>query len=207
MLRGTDCVGRPAEWFNTRYIQAYGEVFGYKQVDFSSYLDFVRKRTTTPNGVFSVNFHVEQWKLLLDRGLDVMRPGFDRVYWVYRRDKLAQAHSLHRAQVTDQWSSQTDTRAEFDPDTVRPSDLLKALTHIAQSEEAYRAHLHPKVNREFAYEDFADLEHTNAYRQVLDDCGVDLNDVPNLETNMERQSTGRTPPAVDRLKGWLRGEG
>jgi len=200
VLANTGEFGWPLEWFNTRYMQAYGQVLGLKQVDFNNYLNWVMARSSTANGVFSVNFHVEQYQLLHSKGLDVMKLGFDRVYYLQRRDKLAQAYSLHRAQVTDQWSSNTQAKPGFKESQVQNSHIIKALFQLAQSDELYEKDLARYIHRAFDYEDFSRLMETSAFDCVLADCGLQPLNRASLNTTMERQSNDNTPEPLARIR-------
>lgn len=79
-------------------------MFNHKAFNFQNYLDFVLKKTTSLNGIFAVNFHVDQYQnLLRNHRIDLFKLNFDRVYYLSRRDKLGQALSLTKAIITDQW--------------------------------------------------------------------------------------------------------
>lgn len=172
MLRQTGACGWPSEWFNMRYLQAYGRVMGRSQVNFDQYFQWVVERTTTPNQVFSVNFHVEQYQHLIKQDLDVLKLGFDHIVYLHRRDKLAQAYSLRRAQITDQWSADTDPVSEIDEKQLTRSEIIKALYQIAQQEDFLQQHLRDRIKQEFCYEEFTGGAARGEFERFLEVTGL-----------------------------------
>ena len=206
MLRQTGHCGWPAEWFNMRYLQAYGKVLGRKQVNFDQYFQWVVERTTTPNQVFSVNFHVEQYQHLRKQGLDVLKLGFDHVVYLHRRDKLAQAYSLRRAQITDQWSADTDPVSEADEKQLTRSEIIKALFQIAQQEDFLEENLRLHIEQDYGYEDFTGEGAERVFEHFLETTGLESGaDQLSLSTRLEKQRKNYSPAPLEKVREYLRG--
>lgn len=202
VLQNTAQMGLPLEWFNMRYMQAYLQHMQLgTNLDIPSYLDFIMRKSTSDNGIFTVNFHVEQYMELLKRGLDVFSLGFDKVYYLHRQDKIAQAYSLLKAAMTDQWSAGTTAKNTFDENRIWSSQLLECLLNLSRQEDVYQEKIQAKTNREFAYEDFRDISRSSAYQKILKDCGVE--EEIDFSTSLSRQGGSREPKAVSAFKHWL----
>lgn len=202
VLKNTKQCGDPKEWFNHRYFSAYGRFHKIQELNFKTYLDFILKKTTSKNGIFSVNFHVDQYQhLLTNFRIDPLKLGFDYFYYLNRRDKLAQALSLTKALITDQWTS--DTKAVNDLPTAIPrTKVLEQLLFISRSEDFYQSNLQKYVTHEYSYEDFKCPNDTNIFSQVLAECGI-----PNFpgkwETSMRQQSGSGGTSHLDAIKKYL----
>lgn len=163
VLNRVGVFGECWEWFNFRYMAAYGQLKGQSNVDFNEYLNFIISRTTGETGVLAVNMHVEQYVQLKEKGLDAFQLGFDHVIYLYRKDKIAQALSLARARATDAWVAATEARdVRFGVD-----EITSALQHLIKSEQIFRQHIQPRVAACYAYERFRDLTRPDAFIEVL----------------------------------------
>ena len=135
-LQQTGLAGDPMEYLNPRYMagyirsqnQAQTTNADSKKIGIRRYLRALEQRRSSANGYFGVKVHFEHLTRMYKQ-LDSAKPllqNFDRIVMLRRRDKIAQAVSLHKARVTQIWSSQDrqyldpkDPRltrqAEFDP--------------------------------------------------------------------------------------------
>jgi len=184
-LASTGRFGRPKEWMNIRYVKAYARLFELKDMDLNQYLQFVMAKTTTSNRVFTLNFHVEQYTEWQKNNLDLLRLGFDKLYYVYRKDKLAQALSFAKARLTDQWSSKSGPLRETPIGEINNSDILKALYHLSLQDEYYRTHLAKHVQREYCYEDFTTSN--SCFHDVLADNAIEHQDIQIFTSGMAVQ--------------------
>lgn len=201
VLYRTGKCGHPMEWINTRYISAYAQLFQTQDIDITRYLEFVMRKTTSENGVFALNFHVEQHQEMLKHKVNIFDLGFDHCYYVYREQKLDQAYSLARASLTDQWTADTSGSRKIEGKIGR-ARILKALVHVAASEEFYEQQLRSRVTGEFAYEDFRDLGKTTAYASIFKDLGLNPESVA-VSTDMKRQQRGQASEELAALKAYL----
>ncbi|NBD38867.1 MAG: hypothetical protein GVY10_09890, partial [Verrucomicrobia bacterium] len=94
--------------------------------------------------------------------------------WVRRRDKVAQAVSLYKAEKTDKWRSEAGVQEDV---PYSAADIARCLQRIRKEEAAWEAFfaaegLQPKV---IVYEDFASRQR-EAFRELLE--SLDLPAVP-----------------------------
>lgn len=201
LLQETNKVGYPLEWICKGFMEGYARHLEVGNFEVASYLDFIAKKTTTDNGVFSVHFHVDQYIELLDSGYDIFSLGFDKIYYVYRKEKIDQAYSYAKALITNQWASHLEVVTKIDQ-KISISQVLSALVTISKSEEFYDKNLKDRVDREYCYEDFSFLETTTAYGEVLNDLEIfDHNSL--LKTYMKKQSTSSDQAEIMKIKEYL----
>jgi LPS sulfotransferase NodH len=151
-LTFVDCV---SEWLNDDMIRAYAGVMNRSQVSVADYWRFVQAKATSPEGVFAVKVHVRDFFKMVEHGVDIFAKGLDGVYFVHRRDKLAQAMSLAKAKASGQWHDSHRTQRVVAADDISNGDIVQALQEIAEQEDRYRAAFSGRVRREFVYEEFS----------------------------------------------------
>lgn len=170
-LAGTGLFGQPEEWINPRRIEAWRRLRGVETIHLGDYLRHVLNKTTSGNGVFSIKIHIDQYQSWKDgRKYDPLDLGFDTVLYVYRRDRVAQAHSYAKALRTDQWRSYFGSKPGSSDEPVAKSATARALSMIIAWEELYEINLSRRVNRTYCYEDIVGDD--GFVRRVLDDCGI-----------------------------------
>jgi len=178
VLFNTQQVGYPNEWISTRFIQAYANFFNINgSVSFNEYFNFVLRKTTGDNGIFSIKFHISQHQERLLQNINIFDLNFDNIYYLYRKEKMEQAYSLSKGSITDQWRS--DVRAEKElPETIDKLKLLDSLNTLMKSENFYKEKISKrrKIQAEFCYEEFSLLDTTTAFHQVFSDLGI--SDIP-----------------------------
>ena len=201
ILRNTGMVGHAEEWLNMRTLGAYSKYMGGDKINLGQYLDFILRKTTSSNGIFAINFHVSQHIDMMKNNFDIFKLGFDKIYYLYRKEKIDQAYSLAKAYLTDQWTTDTVGTREA-PAQISRDRVIHSLLHIAQSEEYYSNNIKPVVTREYCYEDFSALDTTNAFTEVLDDLG--LADIePTWKTTLKKQSNHSDRSEVNDIKNYL----
>jgi LPS sulfotransferase NodH len=201
-LGATGRFGDPMEWLGPEWAQAYAKLTGAHEVDLGVYLKFILARTTTPNGVFTLNFHVYQYMHWRRQGIDLMRIGFDRVYCLARRDRLAQALSLAQARRTGEWSSlhwtpEASQQANPEPSLVTDTEIFKALHDLSLMDEQYRALLADRTAATFWYEDFTSND--AAFRRVLSDNGVEHSDLVSFSSPLRQQRGESAQARIEQL--------
>lgn len=202
-LTQTQVCGFAAEWFNPVYIKSYCRVFDITDFDFDAYRNFVIRKTTTPNGVFSVNFHIRQYMHWQKKGFDILGLEFDRVYYIHRKDRLAQALSLLKARTTKQWSSDTKAVKEFSVPESLNSAIIAILGEIALWDEYYEETLSHYAHRDFTYEAFQNDPSLTA--EILADCAIEYTAPAKPEAQMKRQSNTADHERLERLRLYLGG--
>lgn len=107
--------GDPAEFINMHYIQAYCRIRGITKVGINDYLDHLFRRRSSPNGIFGIKIHVNQFTAIARQGKrdtgvvarDIMGR-FDKIVVMKRRNKLRQTSSYYWAIETDTWNPAQD---------------------------------------------------------------------------------------------------
>ncbi len=145
LLDKTNLAGRPMEYFNDVYIEAFCRRFAFKNIDRQKYIFELQRLRTSPNGVFGAKAHL--WQLQFwsgEKTLTAMKTilsAFDHLIFIRRRNPLAQAISLDRALQTGHWSSQHTKLADepaFAP-VFDFSRIAKALSEVCVAENAWMA--------------------------------------------------------------------
>ncbi len=182
-LQQTGIAGVPHEYLNPRLMWGWVRRTGCGvPFDVVDYLDSIEAVRTTPNGVFGLKAHFYHLPLIWGRdraGMLDFLGRFDHLILLDRGDKLAQAVSLYRAQVTQIWTSD-DQRylSAGDPRLtqkvpLRPDLIATALRSIAVGEAGWASLFASsgKSVARFQYETFSsDVE--SSVGQLLDILGL-----------------------------------
>lgn len=201
ILRATGQAGDPREWINSRYLHAYGRCLKKKEINLNEYLEFIFRKTTSENGTWSVNFHVDQYQYMLKNGFDAFALGFDHVFYLQRRDKVAQAYSLAKAAATDQWSSHTVSKQEK-PVKFGRNRVLRSLLQLSEMETFYEKNLQDRVQETFVYEDFQGEGGRAVFGALFETLGIEA-DAAGLAPERERQSGRGDAEMVRQVKAYL----
>lgn len=148
-LHATGLAGDPLEYLNGRFMAGFLRSKGLApthRLDVGHYLTEIEHRRTSPNGCFGMKMHFEHLQAVFSRDMSrsvAFLRRFQKFILLRRRDKLAQAVSLHRARVTQLWTSD-DARflPADDPRLHRqvkfdPVALSRALSDIVAQEEGW----------------------------------------------------------------------
>ena len=170
-------------------------------MDFSKYLDFIFRKTTTSNGIFSINFHIYQYAERLKYKFDAFSLNFYKAYYLYRKEKIDQAYYNAKAAITDQWSSDANNTNEIHGEIER-SRILQELLYISNSDIYYIKNIRSHINREYFYEDFSSLETTSAFTEILSD--LEITDFSSSwASSMKKQRTKDDLSEITKLKKYL----
>ncbi len=197
LLDQTGKAGRPLEYFNPVYIEAYCINTKTIELHRNTYWLALQEMRTTPNGVFGVKAHLPQiieW-LGEDSLEETVRflAGFDHLIFIRRRDKIGQAISFYRASVTGHWSSQ-HTKLDLQTAKVPVFDGLRissAYRYLMNAEENWRK-VFSKLNRqpiEIDYEDLAS-EPRQTILRVLNAIGIESGSDEFSTSTISRQGDG-----------------
>ncbi len=214
MLQATGAAGDPMEYLNGRYIAAWARLRGAPlQFDMARYMAEMETRRTTPNGFFGVKIHFEHLQQIWNgRELAAAQwlRRYDRVVLLWRRDKIAQAVSLHKARVTQIWSSQDlqflppDDPRRLIKATYSAPAIAQALADLVKQEDGWRRFLaqHQIAHTELCYEDFVH-DYAGQSRQLLAVLGIESAQLPQAP-RLTRQGVDNDPmiDAFRREIGW-----
>ena len=215
-LASTGIAGMPDEWFlpenkaNAALMRQFGALSE------GDYIDQVIRATATPNGVFGTKLFWAQWDSLIpkmiaksnfpvDRPLrnvlaDLLTAGLGspiKYVWLRRRNMLAQAISLYRAQNTGVWRS---VSGRGDQDTVvdheLPFDFGAITTVLRRFEDEdqkwtsyFRTYRIPALM--LFYEDFVE-NYERTVQGVLKFLGLPYENVAVGPPKLERQADERS---------------
>lgn len=185
MLHATSLAGDPLEYLNNKWIgfQTGSNSATDANFDVERYLADWEKRRTSPNGMFGIKLHYSQMRRVW-RGKEEAAArylaAYDHRILLTRRDKVAQAVSLHRALATQVWSSRDMRHAAKDArdevgevgfDAVRIAELMVLLL---KEEERWRDFLqtHRLTFSEFCYEDFV-CDYADQSARLIKLLGID----------------------------------
>lgn len=102
-LWATGAMGAPAEYFNY-HLNMIQMVARLRVASLEEYVDRLFALRTSPNGVFGLHAHWDQFHFAVTAGILRRMHGF-RCIHIERRDRLAQAVSFARALESGQWAS------------------------------------------------------------------------------------------------------
>lgn len=212
-LASTSLAGRPREWFNLLGEESRLRRWGLdkSKEPYAAYLDQVRLRSTTGNGISGIKLHWHQFvdltkKLANVEGFEglttpgMMTKAFPNLkyLWLRRRDKARQAISFLLASKTGYWclidwgnatrSEDTIDESDFDPQAV--ARLEEAL---AKHDDAWHAYFESNNIAPLIvyYEDLA-ADYRGTVIRVLKWLGVlDADALAVRPSRLKRQSTTR----------------
>ncbi len=172
-LEATGCLGVPHEYLNPNALAAWRVIEGRDPPPIEDYLGEMERRRTSASGSFGIKVHYRQFVQHFGQAAEQHALAFlqrqDRLILSYRRDKLAQAVSYHRARVSGVWSSEhaalfgnrTPKRAVFDA-----AALETCLREVEEGERAWRKLLEGRLFLPVALEDLAN-DYTTTMRRAL----------------------------------------
>ncbi len=195
--------GNPEEWLLPRMVKAYMKFSGAQRFDLNAYLQHVAERTTTDNGVFTINFHIDHYVFWKKRGIDLFGLGFSKVIYLHRRDKVAQAYSYAKAVMSDQWRSYFTPTRNIDPAEIGGAKVAAALNILCKWDEFYEQQLRQKVDLELAYEDFS--SDPGCFQRVFNECGIAGDARVGIENKLKQQRSDADTLRVREIKAYLTG--
>ena len=194
-------LGLADEWLNPSHLTFLPpDIFDPSK--FEDFLRLIISKSATENGVFSLNLHIsqyEQW--VVDHGINWIEVlDFDKIYFIGRRDKYAQAYSYAIAGKTNEWQQYDDSKRQL-PEDVDFYSIFDHLSMILKMEYFYEKKLKQHVHREFFYEDFtSDISTTLRY--ICEDLDVPFQGVPESELKIQRKSYDQT--ALDEFRAFMK---
>lgn len=200
-LTNTGVFGNLDEWFHPDIFKIFAKQENSQRVRFTSYLNFIVSRTMSDNMVFSVNFHINQYMDWQSQGIDLLKIGFDKVFYVYRKDKIAQAYSLAKARKTGQWNSEmTPTRA-IKSSEITNSMILNCLHSISLWDEFFESNIKNQIHSAYEYEEF--INDDSIFQSILDQCDIKSTNFKNSEPKIKMQRNEEDFARLESFKQYL----
>jgi LPS sulfotransferase NodH len=148
ILFETKMAGDPLEFFNRYLLELECEIKGIKELTFDRFLDEMKLRRTSPNGVFGMQLHYPQ--LLMKFSSDNINNSmigfvrdFDKYIWLRRRNKLRQAISFVIAKTNGAWSSEDKKKIEkLEVEDISMIDILSALRFVSFNDFGWERLIH-----------------------------------------------------------------
>jgi len=173
MIAGKACY---FEWLHTRYVACY-ESNNNGGFDPEQYLNDLYRTTFEKTGVFALNFHVSQYMYWLKHyQIDVLDFfGFDRIYYLDRRDIFAQSYSLAVATLSGLWDSTVEEAVvlpEGSKIIIDKSQLLESYKSITTQLNAFTKYLSKRVDYTFSSEDIMGQGVAHGLTHIIKDIGL-----------------------------------
>jgi LPS sulfotransferase NodH len=200
VLMNTQKIGDCREWFNMRYLAAYGKLVANENVNINEYLQFIMAKTIGNTGIFAVNAHIEDVMFFAQRNTNMLDIGFDHIIYLSRDNKLAQAVSLAKSNLIDSWGSDIQGKPE-NLSKMNNAEIVNSLKHIIDSDTYYLQHLAKLTQAEYSYEDFSKLTTTTIFNDVLKQCGVEYNG--SFSSLMQKQRDETSTKLMDDFRDYL----
>lgn len=193
--------GVPREWLNQRALDLYLKNRRAENLHFPDFMRDVLFKTATPNGVFSINIQMNQYIHWRERGFDLLAIGFDKIFYLSRRDKVAQAFSFAKAIATDQWMSNQAPRRNISPNAITNSLILHSLYAFSKWEEYYNLHVSQFVDKAYLYEDI--VEDSSIVQSVFRECGLECREPEKLSSSIKVQRTDEDDLRIREFRNYL----
>jgi trehalose 2-sulfotransferase len=224
-LASTTIAGRPREWFNPRGEEGRRSRWGlrkFSDASYAVYLDQVRVRSTTRNGISGIKLHFYQFVELTNKLADV--EGFEglttaemmakafpnlKYLWLTRRDKVRQAISYLLAAKTGTWWQIEGGKSSRREDTVaeanfEPEKVDRLMEKLVQNDVAWQSyfesnHISPLIVH---YEDLS-ADYGSTVVRVLKWLGIKSADAVAVRpSRFKKQSTARNERWLERYRAF-----
>ena len=183
-LHNSKLAGVPMEYFHYSLLDKIGNPEKFPSVLYP-YLNNLKSKRTSPNGVFGMKFHFLQYDRLFGTGPSGFKFlfNFDKFILTYRRDKILQAISSMLAIENNVWSSNTALDAgtlgrDFDSNDI--TVISNYIQDMETQEQAWRNICHQQGIQplEVAYEDL-EADHSTEFDRICNYL-----DIANLTSDM-----------------------
>lgn len=148
MLFDTGAVGDPLEYLNPAYVAAFFRRFPTHSNNVEDILATLQRLRSGPSGLFGVQIHFSHFNGIFPKEeikIQFLRT-FEHFIFIRRRNKLAQAASLYRADNSGVWSSlEEDIRVANGlqvPETdnaISATGLTRALASVVSQDEGWES--------------------------------------------------------------------
>jgi len=199
-LDKTGQFGIPDEYFSLKYMNTWAQLNNIQEttLDVNRYIQFLFAKTTSPNGVFSVKIHAYQHAQLKKMGLEFFGIGFDHVYKITRRDKISQAYSFAKADLSKAWQSGDKPIAQPE---VKFTEISRYLQVLADYDNYMSANTDRFSTETLVYEDFAGPRQMEIFNRIL--AQNKCQSVQRFETALEKQANQHDQERITMFRQWL----
>jgi len=199
LLTRAKIFGEPLDWFHDRFYIAYGKKFGQKKLNLNEYANFIITKTSSESGIFSTKIQIPDYFFLLnEKKFDLLSLDFDDIILINRRDKIAQAYSLAKALISDQWFSFIKPSSEVNPDSIKNSAVLRQLHNIVLWEELFESLISNMPALKYTYEDF--IKENDLLHIVLMDLRISNSFGTDIKSDLYKQTTQYDLIRIEQLK-------
>ncbi len=193
-LAASDLAGRPMEYFNQLYMNHYAVERQLVNVDINAYLNYLQAKRTTANGVFGIKAHLKQLVRVFgppqEATFQQLLRSFDRLVYIERGDKLAQAISLYRARATGFWTSKYEAYLTKPVASLvfNPRAIAAALNDVVREHEDWLAILNG-LGLKFLHVRYEDIvANPSEFDRLLKHLGINAvaDDLPKPRLSQQR---------------------
>lgn len=201
-------IGIPHEYFGSFHRAALGRQWKIDAADDTTYLNALFHRRTTPNGIFAVKLHWNQFVQASSVIEETIFAASPVVIFLSRQDLAAQSWSLHEAYLTGVWDdckkqSSTHLHGPEFGDLDRLKDCFRQLCQDQRVWQAYLAKLDAPY-LQLRYEDYV-TDQRNWARRIMALLDVEA-PVPPPEPSVTRAPNPVRDAAILRLRKFIAGD-
>ncbi len=164
----TGLAGRPLEYFHPKYQEDFSSRWAFG--DKKSYICLLERWRTSPNGVFGVKCHFDQFM-----DFQTFVPENCRYLVIYRKNLLRQAISYFKSLVSQQWTAFDKAACQLREEDYDGQTLLQLVQYCQQLHKAWNVFLKQKAlpSLSIAYEDLC-LDRQAVLQKCADFLELDL---------------------------------
>ena len=204
-------LGVPMEYFHRKYIGQFHQRGIWNPEDYSveTYIEQLSSIRTTPNGLFGLKIHMNQWIELWGEKTRFKSPSFYRqklerlfvnphIIFLYRKDILGQAISMYIANESHSWSSEVPAEKEVEYSFKEINKILEiVIDYIKHCRAIERYTTIPKMH--LTYEEL-EQDYYGSLKNISSFLGedIDLNDEIGSNT-VEKQRDERNAEWKERF--------
>lgn len=190
-----ELLGIPDEWLNPAYIvELPKEVIDLQNSEsIQNFVEFILYKTASSNGIFSLNLHLSSHEWWIRNGfnwIDII--GFDVIYFIYRKDKYAQAYSYALAHHKNKWRQKEKIMKVEPVEDLSFHQIFEFLATILNLEYSYEKNIKPMVHREFVYEDFS-TQIEDTIKLIASDLNIHIDEIPKSNLQIQRKGYAQEP--------------
>lgn len=216
-LGATGYAGVPGEYLHPAVMKAYADGRGKPSFDLGGFLAELAPRRTTPNGAFGLKLLAGQTLFSLPEKARAAFAAellgcFDRVIYLQRRDKVAQALSFYVAQQTNHFTMTTAADRDRLHRAQRglsfaPEDLVRALQRIVR-EDVQAQELRDRADvptLDLTYEALQ-ADPATQFGRVFDFLGI-ASDPSTIDAPTYKMRDAELEAQTEAFRQWLNGQG